>query len=331
MKKLFMKSWLGANGRKRINDTDTWYIHLANELLPTIEKSSLFQEVNDARKGQTAIALSLYMQDAIAQTGGWQAFKEAYQKLYQRELPFYNINKDYVTDEVNQEDIALILWTQLARPAYYRNNDYTLQDPYDTDLLNTSKNIYNILNKLFEEAPISETSSPETWLMNIAQLKTPSKPLPSSSINTISDKNAARCLAYSKGEPLLFFHTYPELADFFVHVLGWENRKENLLPELNKYSHFIIYANTKGMLIGHDVACYFNAPHNTLYDREETKRAGHRLFCEPGACPFDLLKYGIRKGYLDDIGLPFTNGKSILHDNRDFLMRYYLDEYYEGE
>ena len=325
-----MQSWLEANGRKHATDTDTWYVRLANELLSEVEKSPLFQG-REAQRTQVATALSLYMQDAVAQTGGWTAFKDAYRQRYGTELPFYVPGKDYVADEVNHEDIALVLWTRLARPAERRPDDYTLQDPCDAELLHVAQVVYELLNRLFEEAPISETPSPDAWVMDINRLKTPVMPLPGSCADTASDRNAARCLAYSGGEPLLFFRTYSELAYFFVHTLGWENQKENLLPELSGHSHFIIYANAKGMLIGHDVACYFHAPHNTIYSPDETRRTGHRLFCEPGACPFDLLKYGIQQGYLEEIALPFANGRNILRTDGDFLMRYYLEEYYEGE
>lgn len=331
MKRIFMQPWLEANERKRTYDTDIWYVNLANKLLPVVEKSPLFHPLKETLRVQTALALSLYMQDSVAQTGGWTTFKEAYHKLYGTQLPFYVPQEDYVADEVNREDIALVLWTRLARPATHRPDDYTLQDPFDTELLRLAQSLYDILNGLFEEAPINELPSPDTWLMDIGCLKRTSTPLPDSSPQAITDKNAARCLAYSKGEPLLFFRTYSELTDFFIHTLGWEAQPEDLLPELSRHSHFILYANAKGMLIGHDVAQYFHTPHNTLYSVEETKRTGHRLFCQPGACPFDLLKYGIRRGYLNEITLPFANGQDILHGYRDFLMRYYLQEYYEGE
>lgn len=47
-------------------------------------------------------------------------------------------------------------------------------------------------------------------------------------------------------------------------------------------------------------------------------------------CPFDLLKYGMTKGILPDVELPFLKGKT-LHQYWDFIARYYLCEYYEGE
>ena len=55
------------------------------------------------------------------------------------------------------------------------------------------------------------------------------------------------------------------------------------------------------------------------------------MFCQPGECPFDLLKYGMTKGILPDVELPFLKGKETLHQYWDFIARYYLCEYYEGE
>ena len=58
---------------------------------------------------------------------------------------------------------------------------------------------------------------------------------------------------------------------------------------------------------------------------------GYRLFCQPGLCPFDLLKLGITAGLLPDAQFPFTNGQKTLQENADFLARYYLGEYYEAD
>ena len=85
------------------------------------------------------------------------------------------------------------------------------------------------------------------------------------------------------------------------------------------------------MLIAHNVAAYFCEGHNQMYNAERAAAEGYKLFCRPGTCPFDLIKYGMLKGILPDVQLPFTNGKEVLQKNWDFIARYYLCEYYEGE
>ena len=139
------------------------------------------------------------------------------------------------------------------------------------------------------------------------------------------------CLEYSGGKPLLYFATYKELCKFFVEVLKWENTRSALLPDLQYKKEFVIYANAKGMLIAHDVAAYFCEEHNPMYNAKRATAEGYKLFCRPGACPFDLIKYGMLKGILPDVQFPFDNGKEILQQNWDFIARYYLCEYYEGE
>lgn len=94
---------------------------------------------------------------------------------------------------------------------------------------------------------------------------------------------------------------------------------------------FVIYANAKGMLVAHNVAAYFCEEHNPMYDAKRAAAEGYKMFCQPGECPFDLLKYGMAKGILPDVELPFLKGKETLHQYWDFIARYYLCEYYEGE
>ena len=110
-----------------------------------------------------------------------------------------------------------------------------------------------------------------------------------------------------------------------------DSTRSALLPDLQYKKEFVIYANAKGMLIAHDVAAYFCEEHNPMYNAKRAAAEGYKLFCRPGACPFDLIKYGMLKGILPDVQFPFDNGKEILQQNWDFIARYYLCEYYEGE
>lgn len=121
------------------------------------------------------------------------------------------------------------------------------------------------------------------------------------------------------------------LCKFFIEELKWENKNESLLPELKNERNFVIYANAKGMLIAPNVSYCFCDPHNPTYNAANAADRGFKLFTYPGACPFDLVKYGMAKGLLPDLQLPFPGGKEVLHDNWDFIARYFLCEYYEGE
>ena len=116
-----------------------------------------------------------------------------------------------------------------------------------------------------------------------------------------------------------------------MEELKWEDKNESLLPELRDERNFVIYANAKGMLIASNVSYCFCDPRNPTYNTEKAAAKGYKLFTYPGTCPFDLLKYGMAKSLLPDMQLPFPGGKEVLHDNWDFIARYFLCEYYEGE
>ncbi len=327
---IYMKQWLDANKRIRMLPGDRWYLDFSAKMLPMIKQSPLF-EGNDRIQKDAAMTLCIYFQDAIARSGGWKTFSEGYHALYHTYLPFYRLTDNYIPDEINPEDVAFVLWILKSRIAQYEPDEYTLQDPFDKDLLALSQEVYRLMDEAFEEAPINEEPSFPSWVMEPHWLEIPSTPLPEITSATRLNRDVERCLEYSGGKSLLYFATYKELYQFFVETLKWENTPVSLLPDLQNKKEFVIYANAKGMLIAHNVAAYFSEEHNPIYNAERAASEGYKLFCCPGACPFDLIKYGMNKGILPDVQLPFANGKEILQQNWDFIARYYLCEYYEGK
>lgn len=326
---IFMKQWLAANKRTRILSGDQWYLDFAAKILPIVKLSPLFEEDDNAQKN-AAISLCVYFQDVIARTGGWKIFSDTYHSLYNTYLPFYQLSDSYIPDEINPEDIAFVLWTLKSHPALNEPDEYALHNPHDKGLSTLAQEIYKLMDENFEEAPINETPS-SSWVTGTNLLDTPSTPLPEITPETRLSKNVEYSLEYSSGNPLLYFTTYKELCKFFVEVLKWEDTPSSLLPDLQHNKEFVIYANAKGMLIAPDVAAYFREAHNPMYNAERAAAKGYELFCRPGTCPFDLIKYGMGQGILPEVQLPFPDGKEILHKNWDFIARYYLCEYYEGD
>ena len=326
---IFMKQWLAANKRTRILSGDQWYLDFAAKILPIVKQSPLFEGDDNAQKN-AAISLCVYFQDVIARTGGWKIFSDTYHSLYNTYLPFYQLSDSYIPDEINPEDIAFVLWTLKSHPALNEPDEYALHNPHDKSLSALAQEIYKLMDENFEEAPINETPS-SSWVTGTNLLDTPSTPLPEITPGTRLSKNVEYSLEYSSGKPLLYFTTYKELCKFFVEVLKWEDTPFSLLPDLQHNKEFVIYANAKGMLIAPDVAAYFREAHNPMYNAERAAAKGYELFCRPGTCPFDLIKYGMGQGILPEVQLPFPDGKEILHKNWDFIARYYLCEYYEGD
>lgn len=323
-----MKDWLGANNRKRVFPTDQWYLRFANELYPVVKQSPLFVDSIEYR--DAALSLSMYLQDVISQNGGWKEFSDLYHEKFGTYMPFYEITEDYVPDEINRQDIAFVLWTLKSHYVIFTEDSYTLQDPYDENLLALSRQVYEMMDAVFEDAPICEEPTLSFWVMGLDLLEMESLPLPEITPETEVKEDVKLSLEYSGDKPLLYFATYQDLCNFFVNVLKWENKPSSLLPDLRYYKEFVVYANAKGLLIGPGVAAYFCEEHNPMYDAVRAAEQGYELFCRPEMCPFDLLKYGMEKGIMPDVQLPFPRGKEIFQQYWDFFARYYLCEYYEG-
>ena len=323
---IYMKHWLEANGRTRTMPTDAWYLDFAREAMPLLATSSLFAGHAPERLSKTALTLALYFRDAIAQSGGWKTFTSRYRALYGHPLPFYAC-ETYIDDEINRDDVRFLLWKALSttHPAF------RFQNPYDKELTTLADRLYGTMDERFEEAPISETPSLRSWVMDTEALDTPSAPLPEATPDSSLTKDAERCLRHNHGYPLLYFATYEELHAFLTGTLQWEEHPDGVLADLKEERAFVIYANTKGMLLAPGAGTCFRDPRNPAYDARTASAEGYELFCLPGRCPFDLLKYGMHHGLLPDAALPFEGGKEVLQQHWDFIARYFLGEYYEGD
>ena len=322
-----MKEWLSLHGRLRMENTDFWYVEFANKLWLLLEKSPFHNLLSHAEWTRALLFIALYFEDCIADSGNWRQFMRWHKRHYGRYVPFYSLKDDYVPDEVNFEDVAFLLWTFLSS-----NKECTthVSNPYDVELMSCAAFIYALIYDAFEEAPIS-ASIAEEWLVDSNWLEKEKAHVPSASLGDDLPANVERFLQASHGEALMFFEKYGSLRQFFVNSLRWEDKDEALLPELEEADNFVLYANSKGLLIAPNVAQYICTLRNQFYNPEKASANSFRLFTEPGLCPFDLLKYGMEQNLLPDAQFPFDKGKELLHNNWDFVARWFLGDYYEGD
>lgn len=325
--KIYMQTWLDAHHRAKVTDTDKWYLDLANGLLPLVAESYLYKEATTEDQQQVALTFALYLEDCVADGGNWRQFIHWHHESYGRYLPFFSLTADYLPDEINREDVAFLLWA-VNSPV---GDDFDgVENPLDNDLLEFADMVYGRLDAVFEEAPISDFLA-EDWMMETELMERKREPLPVASPGEKMPENVERFLEASGGESLTFFDSYNAMKRFFVHSLKWEDEEGSLLPDLAEFDDFVLYANPKGLLIGPDVAPYFADKRNPLYNAELAEEEAYELFCEAGLCPFDLLKYGMEHNLLPEAQFPFEDGKALLHDNWDFVARWFLGEFYEGK
>lgn len=321
--KIYMQDWLKRKQCSRTEQSDTWYLNLANELYEQLEKEPRYAEQTHEFKTDTAVRLALYMHDAIQQEGGWCQFTARCKELYGSYLPFYTLTDSYYHDEINPEDVCLLLWMQ-ENPA----DKIEMKNPLDAELIQTAGNLYKVLDALFEQAPIADQVSGQ-WVMDAEQLKVERTEVPGIEEGKELPQNVQLFLDGTGGNQLAFFSDPTALQFFFEKQLHWPREKAANLVE-DDVRNIVAFANPKGILLAPDIATCIADPTNLFYNSKIAKSIGYQLFTMRGACPFDLLKYSVAQNKLDELALPFEGGHALLHNNWDFIARWYLDHYYEG-
>lgn len=86
--------------------TDFIYARFGNQLLTILRRQLPDNTIED----NIDIALTLYMEDIIAESGLWHGFVMRHKELYGKYLPFYPIDEDeYFLNDSNVEDIQFLI------------------------------------------------------------------------------------------------------------------------------------------------------------------------------------------------------------------------------
>lgn len=322
--KIFMQSWLQCHPRTKPTSTDVWYLDCANKLLPLIDSSRLYEKSKTDEKQHAAVLLTLYLEDCIANKGGWRCFTDLYHKRYNRYLPFYEVPDDYIPDEINEADVAFILWKLNSSGDYFT----TIANPFDERLLELAAHIYKFLDEVFEQAPVCSIPSGD-WVLPSEQLLVERTVLPEITPDIVLPESVELFLKASNGNQLMYFSLYEQMEVFFVENLHWDITDMPDKPD-DEIGDIVVFANPKGILIAPSVARFFYDERNAKYDKAMAMEEGYKVFTDKGRCPFDLLKYAVGRNLFPEAQLPFSNGKKILWENWDFIARWFLGEYYEG-
>lgn len=328
MTKIFMKPWLTFHGRTKILSTDGWYLDFANKLFPILDASKFLPREVEGKK-HLAIVLTTYFEDCVGNDGrGWPHFTEMYHKRYGKYLPFYETSEGYMPDEINREDICFLLWSSTSGIDMFGLT--RVEDPFNKELLKLATDIFNFMNEYFEQAPITDLVSGD-WVIEPEYMEIDQAPVPEIKPGDVLKPDVERFLEASRGNPLMFFLNYSELKPFLVEVLEWPEKRGSLMEDLCESNNIVLYANAKGLIVAPEVGWYFADRRNKGYDKLMAAEEGYSIFCDKGCCPFDLLKYAMAHNLIPEVAFPFENGKKLLHDNWDFIARWFLREWFEGK
>ena len=324
-KKIFMQSWLRPHPRAKSVSTDEWYLDFANRLFSLIGSSQPYIGKRTEDIQRAAIMLTLYLEDSIANAGGWRHFCDLCHQLYGSYLPFYELSEDYIPDEINEADIAFVLWKLNS------DDDFsaTVANPFDKEMLRLAGDVYRLMDHVFEQAPITEVPSGD-WVLPSEQLLVERTAIPAITPEIQLPESVELFLEASHGEQLMYFPLYGQMEDFFVKHLHWNRADIPDKPDEDG-DNVVVFANPKGILMAPGVAQFFCDKRNeTAYNEAAASAEGYKVFTDKGRCPFDLLKHAMERNLFPQAQLPFENGKEILEKNWDFIARYFLGEYYEG-
>ncbi|MDE6254840.1 MAG: DUF3843 family protein, partial [Muribaculaceae bacterium] len=133
------------------------------------------------------------------------------------------------------------------------------------------------------------------------------------------------------GKTVEFFDTYEALNKFFIEKLGWEAGEEHL-PMMKGERDFVLMVNKyKGMLAARNVARCIASPENPYYDKDYAEKHAFDLLTVRGLCPGDLLRMIFENDWLPDARFPETEDTKLVKENRDFIARCYLQQFYVGD
>lgn len=131
---------------------DEFFLDLANRLLHDTIDLPYREDMPEDIAKRMALTLTGYMEDILADAGLWRSFIEECRYLYGYTLPFYEVSDDYVDYELNREDIRFLVWYVTATLWQERR----LISPYDEKLLEYADRCYEILDMVYDDAPVAE-------------------------------------------------------------------------------------------------------------------------------------------------------------------------------
>ena len=151
--RIAVDDWRNTHPDKLSCASDTYYVKLVNKILEELARNNLSQ-LPEGSTRLIAISCAAYLEDIVNGFGVWDAFRTLHREMYGTLLPFYDTASDeYMTDNVNIEDIQFIIWQSFSRCGI---DEEIVYSPYSTGISTLSEIVYDILVDEFEKAPESK-------------------------------------------------------------------------------------------------------------------------------------------------------------------------------
>ncbi len=149
--KILFKHWMLFHPYDKPQRSDYYYFDLCkkvHKILISDESEEITKYLSEEEINLFSCFLVCYFEDIISETSIWQSFTGQHMKLYQKYLPFYQLD-EYFHDEINFEDVCFLIWYYLSNTFY--DEKIFLPEAIHIKLLGLS--IFEIFDKEYEYAP----------------------------------------------------------------------------------------------------------------------------------------------------------------------------------
>lgn len=144
--------WLKLKPYESMRQSDTYYVRMANELRFALGFEPLglhlIQTLEAEQVNHLCCMYAAYLEDVVSGTGMWASFVRVNKRLHGHTLPFYEVDKDYYEDEINEADVRFLTWYFIALVKH----DSVLQ-PQSALIRELSESMYAVLDHHWEQAP----------------------------------------------------------------------------------------------------------------------------------------------------------------------------------
>jgi hypothetical protein len=149
--RIYIDRWLDLKPYADQVPTDSYYLKLSNEvkrsILTTTQSLIIQAYLDNDEIDLMACFLTSYFEDLISDTNIWNSFIHSHKRLYDKQLPFYDVS-EYYEKEINLQDICFLMW-------YFMN---TIQQdhffaPFNDFIIETAKRVLFIFDQEWEYAP----------------------------------------------------------------------------------------------------------------------------------------------------------------------------------
>jgi len=150
--KIYINDWLELHPYEKHNKSDLYYLKVCNEVNEIFSRFGhlLFEEEVHLNGKKLSCLLVTWFEDLVSEVGIWRAFISRHHELYNKYLPFYNLD-DYYDGEPNQQDITFLIWYYISMKLY----DKMVFSPSADLLFLISRHVYNVLDEKWDDAPIN--------------------------------------------------------------------------------------------------------------------------------------------------------------------------------